>query len=337
MRVSSSPGVQIVNNVVLSNTGCVTGGQGYAGGIYLAASDGAIVSGNRIEYNYGQEKEGFSGSYGGGIYFGSSDDVVFRDNVIRHNVASLTINNGYGGGMCVSNSNGILIEGNTLEYNQATGVGGGWGGGLMIFTHYGLLVNGNWILSNHAYLGAGVSVAGDASLTMTNNIVAENTSSGYGGGLAFYAYEPIDAVTATLLHNTFALNNQGAGEGRSAIHTHHPYVSLVLTNNLIYSHTYGVIAVTTSTVQLRRTLFYANGSDTSGPGTISNVDPVTGLDPYLNLHFHLSAGSPAIDKGVDAGVSTDFDGHPRPLRSGYDIGADEYGWECWLPLIARSY
>jgi hypothetical protein len=47
-------------------------------------------------------------------------------------------------------------------------------------------------------------------------------------------------------------------------------------------------------------------------------------------HYHLSADSPAIDQGSAEGAPTDdFDGKPRPLLDGYDIGAFEFG--CRLP------
>ncbi len=40
--------------------------------------------------------------------------------------------------------------------------------------------------------------------------------------------------------------------------------------------------------------------------------------------YHLSAGSPCIDTGTDAGVYTDIDGQSRPSGAGYDMGAYEF-------------
>jgi len=336
--VISAPGVQLINNEVLSNTGTITGGQGYAGGIYLSNSSGAIVDGNRIEHNVAQQKQGFSGSFGGGIYCYNSDDAVFSHNTVRYNIASLVMFGGFGGGMCIGGSDRMHIQSNTFEGNWSTGIGEGYGGALNASDAYDLLINGNQVLSNWAGRGGGFYISSDSTFTMTNNIVAGNNSWYGGGGLALNTSTG-ERVTGTLLHNTFAANNLGYGEGRSAIHTYDPDVSLVLANNLIYSHTYGVIVVPTSTVRLYNTLFYANDTDTSGSGEIHNTDPITGQDPLLDASYHLGAGSPAIDAGVDAGVSTDIDGDPRPLGDGYDIGADEYYkvlHNIYLPLVLRN-
>lgn len=47
------------------------------------------------------------------------------------------------------------------------------------------------------------------------------------------------------------------------------------------------------------------------------------VDPS-NYDFHSQGSSPAIDAGVDIGLTTDFDGKPRPQGAGYDIGVYEY-------------
>jgi len=61
---------------------------------------------------------------------------------------------------------------------------------------------------------------------------------------------------------------------------------------------------------------------TFDPNTIA-ANPLF-VDPE-NGNFHLRPDSPAIDAGVDVGLSEDFDGDPVPYGSAPDIGAYEYG------------
>ncbi|MBN1994327.1 MAG: right-handed parallel beta-helix repeat-containing protein [Anaerolineae bacterium] len=338
--VNGSPGVQVVNNVVLSNTGVITNSYwAWGGGIFLGGCDGAMVDGNRVEYNVALAGLGFNPGVGAGIHVEFSDGAVLNNNVVRHNIADLLGSvTGFGGGISTEGVNRLRVEGNTIEDNSAGA--SGRGGGLWVYDSHDLLLSGNRVLFNSAVRGGGFYIIGDTSFTMTNNIVAGNVASSRGGGLAFDtgASQP---VTGTLLHNTFAANNQGSGDGRSAIHVNESYVSLVLTNNLIYSHTYGIIVAPTSTVRLFNTLFYANGSDTSGAGTITNTNPITGQAPLLDGTYHLQTDSPAIDAGVDAGVTADIDGEARD--SSPDIGADEFvlpaapGGDVYLPIVLKNH
>ena len=62
-------------------------------------------------------------------------------------------------------------------------------------------------------------------------------------------------------------------------------------------------------------------------------------DPkFLNVDakdFRLQSDSPAIDTGVNVGISWDINGYMRPQGGGYDIGAYEYqfnkGVEALVP------
>jgi len=84
-------------------------------------------------------------------------------------------------------------------------------------------------------------------------------------------------------------------------------------------------------------LLYGNGSSPEYSGDLhlgggSGSNNLTGVDPrFVNPaggDFRLQPGSPAIDAGMDlrsAGVTTDFEGTPRPQGAGFDIGADEVG------------
>jgi hypothetical protein len=343
--VLGASSARVMNNVVLSNTASVTGGLGDGGGIYFLSSDGTIVTGNRVAHNVGQggPAEKF-GSYGGGIYCDSSAKAKIADNVIEHNVASVPAN-GAGGGIAVSSCSPLTVSGNTLSENvgsAGTTAGGGRGGGLFAYAARDLLIEANRVVSNTASTfmgwGGGFYISRNTIFTMTNNVVAANHANYKGGGMAFETGSD-EPITGTLVHNTFAGNDQGSDDGRIAIHINDAYVTLALTNNLIYSHTYGLYAVGPSAAQLDHTLFYGNSSgDTGGLGSISNTAPITGQDPLLDADYHLQSGSPAIDAGrVLSRPETDIDGDPRPDGAGYDVGADEYAFlHIYLPLTLRN-
>jgi hypothetical protein len=75
-----------------------------------------------------------------------------------------------------------------------------------------------------------------------------------------------------------------------------------------------------------------SGSVTSGGHSLVG-DPL-----FADSLGHLSAGSPAIDHGIDGGINVDFDGNHRPSGAGFDIGAYEYVaalLKLFLPLIRR--
>ncbi len=61
----------------------------------------------------------------------------------------------------------------------------------------------------------------------------------------------------------------------------------------------------------------ANTSGT-GPFNVSNI-----FASQDDLHLNVSGNNPAINAGVEIGVSIDFDGQPRPFNTLPDIGADE--------------
>jgi hypothetical protein len=53
-----------------------------------------------------------------------------------------------------------------------------------------------------------------------------------------------------------------------------------------------------------------------------NIDPLL-IDPAGD-NYHIPVGSPAIDSGLNVGITTDLDGNSRPQGNGYDIGAYEF-------------
>jgi hypothetical protein len=119
------------------------------------------------------------------------------------------------------------------------------------------------------------------------------------------------------------------------------YATLAFTNTIIAGHSdVGITATTGSAVTLEATLWYSNGVQTGGAGTIVtgtlNVFDAPAFAAPAAWDYHLGVGSMAIDAGLDAGVGSDIDGEPRVPP--YDIGADEYVVTCLrFPLIRLNH
>ncbi len=45
--------------------------------------------------------------------------------------------------------------------------------------------------------------------------------------------------------------------------------------------------------------------------------------------------SPARNTGKDAGITSDFEGDQRPWEGGYDLGADEFCYHSWVPVLEK--
>jgi hypothetical protein len=83
-----------------------------------------------------------------------------------------------------------------------------------------------------------------------------------------------------------------------------------------------------STITGTHNLFWGNGTDyfTGTAAVLGN--PRLAADGY-----HLTEGSAAIDAGTPISIEIDIDGQLRHLP--LDIGADEYYWSIYLPLLRK--
>ncbi|NOZ26771.1 MAG: DUF1565 domain-containing protein [Chloroflexi bacterium] len=355
------------NNVIQNNVASTTG-QGYGGGICIYRGN-ALVSGNTIQGNTASttdlgEGGGLSLAFGqatiegntvrentasflkrgsgGGVHVYYASAALQR-NRIEGNTAS-RVSFGYGGGIRALWSD-VTLVGNTIRGNVASVSSAGFGGGLELWYAHAT-IEGNAIISNtatsrsgHPGLGGGIDIYRSAPITVTNTLIVQNHANTRGGGVHIEG-GPGEPASARLLHTTIA-DNRGEGPGILVGEG----ATLALTNTIIAGHyKVGLSVAQGSTATLEATLWWGNGSNMDGEGTISTgAIHVTGDPAFWNpmqQDYHLTLRSAAIDRGVDAGVPQDVDGDPRPARAGYDIGADEYidGTYTYqyLPLMLRA-
>jgi uncharacterized repeat protein (TIGR01451 family) len=325
LYVDESDGV-ILNNTIIRNRA------GYGAGVYLR-KDSSELRGNTIRHNrravlgaglYLFESQAVlagnsivdnSAEGGGGIYI-NDGDVMLVSNVISANVSHT------GGGLYVAyNSAGLrhnLVYGNVA---QARGSEASWGGGLYVYES-DLAFSDNTVLANTADYGGGLSLIRSAPV-FTNVVLARNEGHISGGGLY------LRDGSARLLHTTLARNGlaepNADGGGIAVING-----EVVLTNTILVSHVTGIYLDASAVAMLEGTLWgkgaWGNGDDWAGPGVIEHRGDIYGDPSFVDADgddFHIEWESAAVDRGIEAGVLDDIDDHPRPIGTGYDLGADE--------------
>lgn len=326
----------IINNVITGNIAYTsTSSRGYGGGIYIEGTSSfparATIHNNQILNNKASTTRT---GQGGGLEIRLGEGVIVSDNTIQDNIAGNTIN-GVGGGLDLYNTS-AMVSGNLIQRNRSTTAGAGFGGAL--YSQFGAVtLDGNTITANTAQNGA-VTFQQNASFTVTNNIVAQNNS-----GISFMGSE-LYRLGGIVANNTIAQNGD---RGLNVGLYNTGYCTLHMTNNIIVSHTIGILVnehqSNSNAVTVTHTLFYQTITDTLG-SSITSTQSITGNDPlFVNPgegDFHLQANSPAVDAGMTIPwLSTDIDGDLRPWPAGeaYDIGADEARFsQIFLPLVTSS-
>jgi parallel beta-helix repeat protein len=355
------PGAWLSNNIISDNeANRLSGGMKHYGGLLFHGSDNIRLDENTVSDNY-------AANQCGGICLNDSDNATLTHNVIISNSAGSTgfvvseggglrfvgcanatlignrisgnSTNTFGGGLYAASSTMALTAG-TISSNEAT-----QGGGLYLsssdVTLSAVTITANAVFSYPHYQlggdGGGVYL-NNGSVVLTNTIVATNEAETAGSGLFIQGQDS----RYRMLHTTIASNN---GDHGSGVYVTGAGSRVVLTNTILVSHTVGITAAVGNTVTLDSVLWYNNTQNTGGGGTISVTRAYTGNPAFVNPDggdYHIGPGSAAVNAGIDAGVTTDIDGDPRPDWCFFDIGADELftGKPChrlYLPLVMRNH
>ena len=287
------------------------------GGVYAITAtvtlSGTHVAGNIASTDYV--------GYGGGVGVISATLTLIETTLSDNIASSAGFGMGSGGGLFGEFST-VRLERSRLENNVASGGGmlAGFGGGAY-FYESDLEASATLWLSNTVSTssdwgrGGGLYVVGTRPFTLTNCVLADNRAHDASGASGSGLW--VDGAPGVLLHPTIARNQDG--EGITADDT----ATVTITNAIIAGHSVGIRVMGNSTVTVNSILWHDNVSDTdSVTGTILVNNDLTG-DPDFADGYHINVASAAIDRGVNAGVSEDIDGDPRPMGSGYDLGADE--------------
>ena len=320
IALDNSPAT-ITRNKIFNNVAS-SGDWGYGGGVDLYASD-AVLNTNEITNNFASTS---SQGYGGGLHIAESAAEI-ANNTIRDNTAS-TVHDGFGGGLHLSEGGGVF-HGNIIKGNVATANSSsyGYGGGLDLFLSSATL-SSNIIQDNIAgsgvwSYGGGLSLA-DSGGQMINNVIIDNQAGGIGAGLY------ISGTVPSLTHTTIARNRGGDGTGLYLTHE----TELALTNTILVDQTTGLHAESGTEADLDGILWHGNTNNYSGDGTVNVSSASTGDPAFTSDGYHVSAGSAAIDAGIDAQIEEDIDGESRPNQIA-DLGADEY-WSSSIPTATNT-
>jgi Domain of unknown function (DUF4214) len=189
-------GTLTVSNCTLSNNGAA-GEAGDGGGIYNKGT--LTVSNSTLTGNSGSQfiLYGSGGGLGGGIY--NTGTLSVTNSTVSNNSSA------FGGG--IYNSGTLNLTSSTFAGNSVSGGGTGDGGG-GIFNASGTLTVVNSTLSNNSVTtnlrSEGGGIYNAATLVVTNSTLSGNSAT-TGGGIA-------NGQASTTLNNTIVANNTAGGD-----------------------------------------------------------------------------------------------------------------------------
>jgi uncharacterized protein (TIGR03437 family) len=259
---------------------------------------------------------------GGGIA-SSSSLTLTRCAVINNNAPDDTVFGGAGGG--------VFVSGRTASFTDCTfsgNTGGSFGGAIYIVdadtTISGCTINEN----SSGGFGGGIEydllISSSAKLRVSNSTISGNrNSSGFGGGLYLYSFS--GSLTAEFVNNTITGN---IGSGGAGILTEASGVNsasaLTIRNSIIANEGSPNLSVSSFNGAANPTITSLgyNLSNDNGGGFLTqptdqlNANPLLGPlrdNGGLTQTHALRGGSPALDKGSNAGLQLDQRGRTRPF------------------------
>lgn len=219
---------------------------------------------------------------------------------------------------------------NTAGTGNTTGIPGG------IYTNsneYNITIDGNTFIN----IGGGANVNQQHALYMSasNLTIVNNT---FYNNFHGWDIQLAGARNVIIANNTFAFQNPNRA-GQIILwddNIANSLQNILIENNIFaWPQTYAIVteldaggsigACTIANNLTTVSAVYDNGSSCSQWNNLTNTDPGFVNKTLWPFDFHVVAGSPAIDTGLNNYyTSVDHDGWARPLNGIFDIGAYEF-------------
>ena len=316
--------LSITNSIMTRNFATLTG-IGLGGGLALydvGHQNPVIIKNNLID---GNETSGNQDSPGAGLFIVESNGVQIVDNYFQNNnIENQRVVDG--SSVFISGSYNFLVEHNKFKKD--------WGDSVVRISSgnaatQGSLVRNSWWQNT---VQKNLEITGDLEVSVKNNFFGfQAVSSPLGSVNIRIAGDCIGPSIpyVYILFNTFAAADYGLDVYEcSSILVDDNIFTEIYTNALQLNLSYGPIQRS-----IIKNIFYDYAASDE-TGTIPIFE-----DPKLaNIStgdFHLTHGSAAIDRERPPGCEIDIDGDPRPVGSGYDLGADEYSKKYYMPMMMK--
>ncbi len=265
---------------------------------------------------------------GGGGAIDNSENLALKDCVIQNNHATR------GGGIFVHASGSLIVDNCVFSGNVAVEGGAIYSAGALTVMDSSFYNNG----------GEGGAIRNLGSMSISNSTFSGNLTAYSGGGIYSVSTLLASISHSTVVNNIADFNGIGWGDGGGI----YSDGSLLIQDTIIANNIDG-----TGEAPDCGGALVSNGynliEDLSGCGVTLLPSDLFGIDPLLGLLANnggatlthaLLPGSPAIDSGnctdPDGNpVLFDQRGMPRPQGVTCDMGAYEYGFRLFLPVIMR--
>ncbi len=355
--------LELRNNYITNNFASrgATTAASLGGGIYAENVGQLVVKENVFHYNRAGE-HGYG--YGGGIFItnsGTTGGIQIENNLFYGNDPSTDTDLTMGGAIFTRNSEDVYIHHNVFSFQNQMFKKSIYGSAIyLIYTSnsyiYANSFNNNYGMSSIRVDGLdgdmickvniqmnkitreetaiNIEIWGKIEALVANNFIGANDSTDWGGGaVGIYSIGGGTMGNPDIYagYNTFALLSHGLYIEHDSDMNADKNIFTQIYQTAIYSTdpAYSIITV-------NENLFHNNTQNGITGTTYFTGDPLL-VEPSTG-DFHIQPGSAAIDKVYSWQGGIDIDGQVRPVGpepNNFDIGADEYMLQIFLPMISK--